>query len=112
MRERLLLLFLWSWLTAGALAYTQLCRCECGSNYTVLPLQLEGVDLSCNNCTKKYCAEHASSICSSIDDASIGTSCFQRESVFDQFVVYGFVVVTGVLLAYALVTKYVLNRRR
>jgi hypothetical protein len=101
MLQRILPLLFISW----TVAYTQLCRCQCGTNYTVIPLQLDGVDLTCNNCTRKYCVEHANEICGGADEFVTSTSCFQRESELDRLVIYSFLSVTSILLMYALFMK-------
>ena len=56
-------------------AYIQLCRCDCGLNYTVVPLLYEGQELSCSNCTRKFCVDNADLNCNA--ESTITTSCFR-----------------------------------
>lgn len=84
-----------------AAAYTQLCRCNCGANYTVLSVPV------CTNCTRQFCIKSVG-ICQKdwVTLDQVTTSCFQRESFKDKFFIYSFILVTSCLLIYASVQHY------
>lgn len=84
-----------------AAAYTQLCRCNCGANYTVLSVPV------CTNCTRQFCIKSVE-ICQKdwVTLDQVTTSCFQRESFKDKLFIYSFILVTSGLLIYASVQHY------
>lgn len=88
-----------------AQAYSQICRCDCGTNYKIIELPDEGLSYSaaCTNCTKKFCLSQNLTICEGVDEMLVSSSCFQRESLKEQFFVYIFIIVTSGLLLYATV---------
>lgn len=87
--------------TIGSCEYTQLCRCSCGANYTI------SVVPSCMNCTRQYCVDTVD-FCQkdTITLNDVVTSCFHRESTKDALIIYGFLLVTAGLLAYASLSRY------
>lgn len=102
----LLLFLLFS--TISVQAYTQICRCDCGTNYTVVELPDEGLSYtaSCTNCTKKFCLSQNFTICQGVDDVLVSASCFQRESLKEQLFIYTFIIITSGLLLYATIFPY------
>ncbi|VVT57882.1 uncharacterized protein SAPINGB_P005925 [Magnusiomyces paraingens] len=93
-------------------AYTQICRCDCGKNYTIVELPDEGLSYtaSCTNCTKKFCIAQNFTICQDVDEVLFSASCFQRESLKEQFFIYTFIIITSGLLLYAAVAPYAQKR--
>lgn len=91
-----------------AQAYTQICRCDCGTNYTVVELPDEGLSYtaSCTNCTKKFCLAQNFTMCQGVDEVLVSASCFQRESLKEQFFIYTFIIITSGLLLYAAIAPY------
>lgn len=79
-------------LFAAVLAFQQYCRCECAGNYTILEVAL------CGACELDFCAAEVPACA----DTKVVLSCFQRESVKDQVIVYGFVAGVVGLVGYAL----------
>lgn len=76
----------WAVLVAG---YTQYCKCGCEDKASVVSV----VD-KCVDCTLKYCQKQCS------QSGELAVSCFQRESVKEQVVVYGFgLLVVGLIAA-------------
>lgn len=93
-------------------AYTQVCRCSCASNYTVFELPDDGLSYSqtCTNCTKKFCLSKNLDICNGVDELLVQATCFQRESLKEQFFIYLFIIVTSCLLIYAALAPYALAK--
>lgn len=113
------------------LAYEQFCRCQCDSNYKIIPLKDQG----CNTCTKNYCLSLDLKECEGFTEDKVLTTCFreccnifksfilwmviltsilipERESTKDQFIVYTFILIAFGLLAYAIVGKPLLLKYR
>lgn len=106
----LLLLALYSSLAQG---YTQVCRCSCASNYTIFEMPDDGLSYAqtCLNCTKKFCISQDLDICKGFDESLVQATCFQRESIKEQFFIYIFIIVTSLLLGYAAVSPYFTKNR-
>lgn len=96
-----LLPFIMVYLLPSVSAYTQLCRCNCGANYTVLSVPM------CTNCTRQHCIKNVE-ICQKdwVTLDQVTTSCFQRESFKDKLFIYSFILVTSFLLIYASIQHY------
>lgn len=92
-------------LTSKVSAYTQICRCNCASNYTIVELP-DYANLSCTNCTKKFCLSKNFTICEGVDEMLVSAACFQRESLKEQFFIYIFIIITSTLLLYAAIAPY------
>ncbi|KAI5287284.1 hypothetical protein KEM54_006098 [Ascosphaera aggregata] len=60
-------------------------------------------NISCNDCTRKFCLEYAQPLCEGATEEDITTECFQRDSKKDRVIVYLFIFTTICLLAYAAV---------
>lgn len=89
-------------------AYSQICRCDCGTNYKIVELPDEGLGYTaaCTNCTKKFCLSQNFTICEGVDEMLVSSSCFQRESLKEQLFIYTFIIITTGLLLYATVMPF------
>ncbi|KXT00191.1 hypothetical protein AC578_7034 [Pseudocercospora eumusae] len=61
----------------------------------------------CTDCTKKFCLSYNLPICKDATEEHVFTTCFQRDSVKDQAVVWIFIIATVSLLAWAGIRPYV-----
>ncbi|KAI8897290.1 hypothetical protein BC833DRAFT_594475 [Globomyces pollinis-pini] len=94
------------WMLLGlvnAANVTILCKCDCGPNPTIFIVP------SCSACIRNFCIE--SNACSNTTTNPIPwtTVCFQRGSVKDEMIIYGFIFITGILLAFALGREHLLK---
>ncbi|KAL2759966.1 hypothetical protein ACRALDRAFT_1079119 [Sodiomyces alcalophilus JCM 7366] len=64
----------------------------------------------CMRCTKAFCLAQELAICTDATEEDVQTSCFQRDSRKDRIIVWGFIVITGGLLIWAAVRRF-LERR-
>ncbi|ODV61844.1 uncharacterized protein ASCRUDRAFT_75115 [Ascoidea rubescens DSM 1968] len=119
---------------ASCYAYQSYCRCQCNSddNYLLMEItdelkndilksneQLKASDPSltftedfkkdCSFCSKKLCKESVdkdgNTICKKTVINEIVINCFERESLKDQVVIYSFIIITIVLLIWALLSR-------
>ncbi|KAF2834773.1 hypothetical protein M501DRAFT_1000020 [Patellaria atrata CBS 101060] len=96
-------------------APTSFCKCTCFSNYTIIPLDpvppssrllfLERADSksrrTCNDCNRSFCLDYNLPSCKGAKEDDIFATCFQRDSMKDQIVVFIFIAATVTLLVYA-----------
>jgi hypothetical protein len=61
---------------------------------------------TCADCNKQFCLSYNLPICKDVAEDNVFTTCFQRDSVKDQVVVWGFLLVTLGLLAWAAVKPW------
>lgn len=66
---------------------------------------------ACTRCNRAFCLSQNLPICKAAEEKDIQTSCFQRDSRKDQFVVLGFIGVTLGLLGWA-GGREAINRRK
>ncbi|KAI9268866.1 hypothetical protein BDA99DRAFT_502865 [Phascolomyces articulosus] len=92
------------------------CKCFCGSNSTIFELPM--VDPKpCSNCTKQFCLENVQDgMCDGIADETcpsndFRTTCFARDSVKDESIVFLFLILTVGLLVSAAVKPHFLRWR-
>ncbi|KAJ2748147.1 hypothetical protein GGH94_005776 [Coemansia aciculifera] len=114
------LLLLLSIVLSGALAkdVTKFCKCTCGQNSTIieltkfalehLPHASKPIDVGtlmpnvCMNCTRLLCGIAEPQLCEGAAvDEEIVPLCFQRDSLQDELIVVGFLLLVGGLLAWA-----------
>ena len=76
-----------------AMGYTQYCKCACTEKASLVR-----VVEKCLDCTLKMCQN----VCEE-EVADIGVSCFQRESLTEQIVVYLFAAMVVVLVGVGMV---------
>lgn len=107
-RTTAILCFVFLIFISTAHAYSQICRCDCGTNYTVVELPDEGLGYTaaCGNCTKKFCLSLNLTICEGVDEMLVSSSCYQRESLKEQIFTYTFIIITSGLLLYATIAPY------
>ncbi|KAJ2773711.1 hypothetical protein IWQ56_000880 [Coemansia nantahalensis] len=109
---------------AGAKDVIQFCKCTCGQNSTILeltpyalshlPHASEPIDVDtllpnvCMNCTRALCGIAEPDLC---DGAAVGDEimplCFQRDSLQDELIVCGFLLLVVGLLAWTAVRSHV-----
>jgi hypothetical protein len=104
------------------------CKCTCFSNSTIIPLSSTTSDRktpankppsflfdradsaakdpahharTCADCTKQFCLSYNLPICSTAKEENVFTTCFQRDSVKDEAVVFLFIGATVGLLIWA-----------
>ncbi|PFH61626.1 hypothetical protein XA68_16801 [Ophiocordyceps unilateralis] len=105
------------------------CKCTCFKNSTIIPLgpasqfkdpaskspslllrslgddrpapDRRSASTSCSECTKAFCLSQGIDFCKEAKDENVITMCFQRVSNKDRFIVWGFILVTLGLLAWA-----------
>ena len=97
------------------------CKCICNTNSTIIALNPSTTTsaarvarasdsasgapkhhkLTCADCTRSFCASYNLPICKDVDEDKIFTSCFQRDSLKDELVIYLFLAVTTGLLVWA-----------
>ncbi|KAH6617731.1 hypothetical protein B0J18DRAFT_259432 [Chaetomium sp. MPI-SDFR-AT-0129] len=56
---------------------------------------------SCKQCNRAFCLKYNLPICKDAEDKDIKTTCFQRDSPKDRFIVWGFLLGTAGLLGWA-----------
>ncbi|KAJ1822965.1 hypothetical protein LPJ60_001819 [Coemansia sp. RSA 2675] len=114
------LLLLLSIALSGVLAkdVTKFCKCTCGQNSTIieltrfalehLPHASKPIDVGtlmpnvCMNCTRLLCGIAEPQLCEGAAvDEEIVPLCFQRDSLQDELIVVGFLLLVGGLLAWA-----------
>ncbi|KFH63514.1 hypothetical protein MVEG_10923 [Podila verticillata NRRL 6337] len=93
------------------------CKCVCGQEYHIIPLPKDasqpifgGSAKACGACTKQYCLNNSPEICKGIgtgEGDELVTSCFERDSYKDQFIVYLFLTITLGLLGFASLQPFV-----
>ncbi|KAI8355402.1 hypothetical protein B0O80DRAFT_497794 [Mortierella sp. GBAus27b] len=103
-----LLAFLQVVLAANPISF---CKCVCGQEKSISPLPRDtqhsifgGSSKACGSCTKQYCLEVKPNMCKGVgtgEGDELVTSCFERDSYKDQFIVYLFLTITFGLLGYA-----------
>ncbi|KAI0454109.1 hypothetical protein F5B21DRAFT_504594 [Xylaria acuta] len=84
-------------LTAAASA-PLFCKCTCFKNSTLIQL---GAQAACTQCTHAFCLSQNLPICKDAADADVLSTCIQRDSRKDQIIVWGFLLGTAGLLAWA-----------
>ncbi|KAK3804899.1 MAG: hypothetical protein J3Q66DRAFT_361389 [Benniella sp.] len=87
------------------------CKCVCGQEKSISPLPRDaqhpifgGSSKACGACTKQYCLALKPDMCKGVGTGvgdELVTSCFERDSFKDQFIVYLFLTITFGLLGYA-----------
>ncbi|KAF9280406.1 hypothetical protein BGZ68_007248 [Mortierella alpina] len=103
-----LLALLQSVLAANPISF---CKCVCGPEHHIIPLARDpqypvfgGSSKACGGCLKHLCLEQYPDMCKAVgagDGEELVTSCFERDSYKDQFIVYLFLTITFGLLGYA-----------
>lgn len=61
---------------------------------------------TCEDCNKQFCLKHELPICKEAKVDDVFTTCFQRDSVKDEAVVFIFIFATVGLLAWAILQPY------
>lgn len=79
-------------LTAAVAAHDRYCRCECGTNTLVNPID------RCGQCTLDYCTGLKNLCPKGTDESTILISCFSVESYKEQFIIVVFVLAVVALL--------------
>ena len=101
------------------------CKCICNTNSTIIALNPSTTSpafaarqsfskhhsLTCADCTRSFCASYNLPICKDVADEQIFTSCFQRDSLKDELVIYLFLTVTTGLLVWAGIKPWVEKAR-
>ncbi|KAF8443649.1 hypothetical protein BDZ91DRAFT_167043 [Kalaharituber pfeilii] len=98
------------------------CKCTCGLNSTIIPLNTppppstppstpphdllflrspSTTSPTCADCTRSFCASYNLPICKDTKEEDITTTCFARDAVMDRVLVWGFLLVTVGLIAWA-----------
>lgn len=97
------------------------CKCICNTNSTIIALNPPSTSstpsrslprasthkLTCTDCTRSFCLSYNLPICKDVPEDKIFTSCFQRDSLKDELVIYLFLAVTTGLLVWAGVKPWV-----
>ncbi len=109
--------------TDDQIAATSFCKCTCFSNSTII--QLDGTSPSsspntpspddkakktrgtCSDCNKAFCLSYHLPICKGATEEDVFTTCFQRDSIKDEAVVFIFIAATTGLLLYAAARPWV-----
>ncbi|CZT15824.1 uncharacterized protein RCC_01660 [Ramularia collo-cygni] len=127
---RQLILLLTCLSLALAATPTSFCKCTCFSNSTIIPLTGAGASSpqrlflredepvtttnttapharTCADCNKQFCLNYNLPICKDAEEEDVFTSCFQRDSFKDEFVVCVFILGTVGLLLWAAVRPVV-----
>ncbi|KAI9501376.1 hypothetical protein BX070DRAFT_228844 [Coemansia spiralis] len=109
--------------TALAKDITNFCKCSCGQNSTIiemtkfalthLPHASQPIDVDtlmpkvCMNCTRLLCGIAEPQLCdgAAVDD-EIVPLCFQRDSLQDELIIYGFLLLVVGLLAWAAIRNH------
>lgn len=74
------------------------CKCTCSKNSTLIQL---GKQASCTQCTHAFCLAQNLPICKDTAENDVLSTCIQRDSRKDQIIVWGFILGTAGLLAWA-----------
>ncbi|KAJ2159924.1 hypothetical protein GGF46_002651 [Coemansia sp. RSA 552] len=108
----------------GAKDVVKFCKCACGQNTTIieltpfalshLPHASKPIDVGtldpnvCMNCTRLLCGTAEPDLCdgAAVDD-DIVPLCFQRDSLQDELIVVGFLLLVAGLLAWTAVRGHV-----
>ncbi|KAF2731799.1 hypothetical protein EJ04DRAFT_514362 [Polyplosphaeria fusca] len=104
---------------ALAASPTSFCKCTCGGNSNIVPLDLpvttsrpalldvkeRASKKTCNDCNRQFCLSYT--FCRDVSEDDVFTTCFQRDSAKDQAVVFIFIVATVGLLSYAAIRPWV-----
>ncbi|OLN97902.1 hypothetical protein CCHL11_02476 [Colletotrichum chlorophyti] len=104
------------------------CKCTCFKNSTIVALGPQNKDgppgvtpsrrdasplsagneihkraasSSCSQCTKAFCLSRGIDFCRDATEENVQTTCFQRDSNKDRFIVWGFILGTTGLLGWA-----------
>ncbi|KAF9432008.1 hypothetical protein BGZ76_011419, partial [Entomortierella beljakovae] len=87
------------------------CKCVCGQEKTITALPKDpqhpifgGPSKACGACNKQYCLDNKPDMCKGVgtgEGDELVTTCFERDSYKDQFIVYLFLTVTLGFLGYA-----------
>lgn len=99
------------------------CKCTCFTNSTIIELgpasdnhpslrhrspspayqnDKRAASASCDQCNRDFCLQKYNlPICRDAEDKDVSTQCFQRDSVKDRVIVWGFIVGTAGLLGWA-----------
>lgn len=97
------------------------CKCTCFTNSTIIELgpasdnhpslrhrsppggiEKRAASASCDQCNRDFCLQKYNlPICRDAEDKDVSTQCFQRDSVKDRVIVWGFIVGTAGLLGWA-----------
>ncbi|KAG0359244.1 hypothetical protein BGZ54_010033, partial [Gamsiella multidivaricata] len=87
------------------------CKCICGQEKTITALPRDtqhpifgGSSKACLACTKQYCLDNKPDMCKGVgtgEGDELITTCFERDSYKDQFIVYLFLTITFGLLGFA-----------
>lgn len=62
---------------------------------------------TCNDCNRKFCLDYKLPACKGVSEEEVFTTCFQRDSLKDEAVVFIFMFATAGLLLWALVQPFV-----
>ncbi|KAF7508778.1 hypothetical protein GJ744_008655 [Endocarpon pusillum] len=62
---------------------------------------------TCNDCNRKFCLDYKLPGCKGVREEEVFTTCFQRDSLKDETVVFVFIFATAGLLLWAFVKLYV-----
>ncbi|KAI1170787.1 hypothetical protein F4777DRAFT_93779 [Nemania sp. FL0916] len=91
--------------TAAAESAPLFCKCTCFKNSTLIQLSGpgRGQQASCAECTRGFCLAQNLPICKAVvnADTDVFSACIQRDSRKDQIIVWGFILGTAGLLAWA-----------
>ncbi|KAI1827302.1 hypothetical protein F4861DRAFT_403100 [Xylaria intraflava] len=74
------------------------CKCTCAKNSTLLELSPKS---TCTHCTHAYCLSQNLPICQATAEEDVFSACIQRDSRKDEIIVWGFILGTAGLLAWA-----------
>lgn len=111
-------------LTSPPKAIPTFCKCTCFTNSTIIELgpasdnhpslrhrsppsptyqnEKRAASASCDQCNRDFCLQKYNlPICRDAEDKDVSTQCFQRDSVKDRVIVWGFIVGTAGLLGWA-----------
>ncbi|KAH6617165.1 hypothetical protein F5144DRAFT_520004 [Chaetomium tenue] len=66
---------------------------------------------SCKQCNRAFCLKYNLPICKDAEEKDIKTSCFQRDSPKDRFIVWGFILGTAGLLGWAALRRVIDSAR-
>ncbi|KAK1836758.1 putative MFS transporter [Podospora conica] len=122
-RISLVVVFL-SLLSLCAATIPTFCKCTCFTNSTIIELgpasdnhpslrlrsplhdtvvvDKRAASASCDQCNRDFCLKKYNlPICRDAEDKDVSTQCFQRDSVKDRVIVWGFILGTAGLLGWA-----------
>ncbi|KAF8942396.1 hypothetical protein BGZ47_006533 [Haplosporangium gracile] len=87
------------------------CKCICGQQKFIVTLPRDtqypvfgGSSKACGSCTKIFCLDTNPNMCKDVgtgEGDELITTCFERDSYKDQFIVYLFLTITFGLLGFA-----------